>query len=112
MPAEIDPTEARSREVDEMWKRLEEQMAQFDRDKDEFAREFVVEFEQYIMYFSKQAQEAEASADSDAMANLEQQRQKMAEEFETELAQARARHVAEKQLNMSPGKRRRVRNMV
>ena len=114
MTTNTDPTEARSLEVDAMWKELETTLADFERDKEAFAREFGVEFEQYVAYFSKQAQDAAATADSDALADLERQRQEMQDEFNAELAQAQARHDAEKRLKKGSGTKRarRVRNMV
>ena len=111
---ELKQTEERSNEVDRMWKDLETQMAEFDRDKEAFAREFGVEFEQYIDYFSKQAKDAAAIADEKTLADMEQQRQALQDEFEQEIAQAKTRNDAEKQLNKGSGAKRarRMRNMV
>ena len=111
---ELKQTGERSNEVDRMWKDLETQMAEFDRDKEAFAREFGVEFEQYIDYFSKQAKDAAANADEKTLADMEQQRQALQDEFEQEIAQAKTRNDAEKQLNKGSGAKRarRMRNMV
>mgnify|MGYP000751860807 CR=1 FL=1 len=111
---ELKQTAERSEEVDSMWQDLESRMAEFDRDKEAFAREFGVEFEQYIEYFSNQAKQAAENADDKTLADMAQQRQKMQEEFDLEIAQAQARTAAEKQLSKGSGARRsrRLRNMV
>ena len=112
--AEVDPTTARSNQVDAMWRELEEKLERYEQDKADFAREFGFEFEQYIAYYSKQAKEAAATADDKTKVDLEHQRQKLQAEFEAELAQAKARHESQKAVDTKPGpdRLRRIRNRV
>lgn len=105
---------ARSGEVDDIWRETEELLAQFERDKEAFARETGVQYEQYVEYFTKQAEHAAANADQKTLADMQQHRKALAEEFELEISQSQARHEAQKQLNRSTGgiKARRLRNRV
>ena len=110
---EIEKTRQRSQTVDNMWKEVVQKLEQYERDKAEFAREFGVEYEQFVEYMSGQAKQARSAADAEMLAQLEQKSADFKREFDEELAQARARHEAEQQLAKTSGKRsRRMRDMI
>ena len=111
--AELDKTVKRSEQVDSMWKLIEEKLQQYERDKEDFAREFGFTYEKYLAYMAKQAKEAREAAGDETLAELERRSSEIKEEFDDELAQAKARHEAEQQLQKNSGKRpRRMRDMI
>ena len=111
--AEIDKTLKRGENIDSMWKQIEEKLQQYERDKEEFAREFGFTYEKYLEYMSNQASQARETAGSETLAELEQRTASFKQEFEDDLAQAKARHEAEQQLEKTSGKRpRRMRDMI
>ena len=111
--ADIEKTLKRGAQVDAMWKQIEETLQQSERDKEEFAREFGFTYEKYLDFMAKQAGDARESAGAETLAELEKRSADIKQEFEDELAQARARHEAEQQLEKSSGKRpRRMRDMI
>lgn len=111
---EVDATVARSEELDKKWKELEDRMGEFEQEREAFEREFGFSFEQYVEYCSTQTKQAESTMDSAGLAKLQEQREQIMNEFETEVAQAKASHDAQKQLGKSSGsaRARRMRNRV
>ena len=96
--AEIEKTLERGQRVDSMWKGLEEKLQQFERDKEEFEREFGFTIEKYLAYMANQAKEARAAAGPETLADIEAETARIQREFDEEVNQARARHEAEKQM--------------
>lgn len=112
--AEIEKTLERGQRVDAMWKELEDKLQEFARDKEEFAREFGFEYEKFLEYMSNRAKEARSVAGADTLVEIEKQSAAIQQQFDEELAQAQARHEAEKQLEKTSGTKRarRMRDMI
>ena len=116
MPSEdeINKTIERAKKVDSMWSEIEEKLQEFDRDKEEFEREFGFTYDKFVTFMTNQAQQARASADPEMLAKLEQQTADIRQELEDEVSQAQARHAAEQQLAKGSGAKRarRMRDMI
>ena len=112
--AELDKTLERSERVENMWKAIEEKLQDFDREKEEFAREFGFEYEKFLEFMSNRAKEARGVAGAETLAEMEKQSADIKQQFEEEVAQAQARHEAEKQLEKTSGAKRsrRIRDMI
>lgn len=112
--AELDKTVDRSERVEKMWKDVEQKLQDFEREKDEFAREFGFQYEEFIEYMSNQANQARGAADQETLAELEKRTTEIKRQLEEELAQEQARHAAEQQLEKTSGPKRarRMRDMI
>ncbi len=108
--AEIDQTLERGQRVEDMWKEIEQKLEQYEQDKSEFAREFGVDYEQYLEYMTKKAAEARGSASQKTLDEIEKQSAEIQKQFDEELAQAEARLTLDHQLSKT-SKSKRPRGM-
>lgn len=109
---ETNQTPERAKRVENLWTDIEKKMADFNREKEEFAKEFGVEFEQFVAYMSKNAKQARETADADMLADLDRKSSEIKRQFDEELAAAKEAAGYETGKPSGAKKARRMRNMI
>ncbi|MBI1247936.1 hypothetical protein GC197_08870 [bacterium] len=109
---ESDKTTQRAQRIETLWSDIENKLEAFERDKEEFAKEFGVEFEQFVAYMSKNAKQARESADADMLADLDRKSTEIKRQFDEELAAAKEAAGYETGKQSGAKRARRMRDMI